>query len=113
MVVSPATHFKGATMNQWDDDWVVGLSGEIAEVPAGFAHETILHAGKGVTATVDRFGAAMQRAYGTTRVSDTVVDKVGYWTDNGAYYSGACRLPLTTYRLPLTSPTVAVVYPRV
>lgn len=43
IVISPATHFKGATMNLWGGDWVVGLSGEIEKVPAGFVHETILH----------------------------------------------------------------------
>jgi hypothetical protein len=41
LLVSPATHFKGATMNRWDADWTVGMSGEITEVPAGFEHETV------------------------------------------------------------------------
>eukprot|EP00937_MAST-01D_sp_MAST-1D-sp2_P001128 g1128.t1 len=92
LVVSPATHFKGATMLQWADDWVVGLSGEITEVPAGFSHETIVHAGRGarggVTAAVAGFGAMMQAAHGTRKRRDPVVEKVGYWTDNGAYYYG-------------------------
>jgi hypothetical protein len=46
LMLSPATHFKGATMNKWGSDWTVGMSGEITEVPAGFEHETILVAGE-------------------------------------------------------------------
>lgn len=88
VVVSPATHFKGATMNVWADEWVVGLSGEITEVPRGFAHETIVHASKGVTATVAGFGALMQAAHGTRKKPDVIVERIGYWTDNGAYYYG-------------------------
>ena len=88
VVISPATHFKGATMMRWEEDWVVGLSGEITHVPAGFLHETILVAGEGVTATVDYYGRKMRAAFHTNKLPDPVVDKVGYWTDNGAYYSG-------------------------
>ena len=86
VVVSPATHFKGATTNVWAEEWV-GLSGEITEVPRGFAHETIAHASKGVTATVAGFGALMQ-AHGMRKKPDVIVERIGYWTDNGAYYYG-------------------------
>ena len=55
IVISPATHFKGATMLRWGDDWAIGMSGEITEVPVGFAHETIIVAGTGVTETMDRY----------------------------------------------------------
>ena len=39
----------------WGDDWAIGMSGEITEVPVGFAHETIIVAGTGVTETMDRY----------------------------------------------------------
>ena len=81
LVVSPATHFKGATMNRWGDDWTVGMSGEITEVPAGFRHETIVVAGEGVTGTVDAFGQAMRAAHNTSKQADPAVDSVGYWTE--------------------------------
>lgn len=32
LVVSPASHFKGAVQNRWGDDWVAGVSGEVTEV---------------------------------------------------------------------------------
>jgi hypothetical protein len=85
VVVSPATHFKGATMLRWADDWTVGMSGEITEVPVGFSHETILVAGEGVTGTMDYYGRVMRAAHEVAKIPDRVVEKVGYWTDNGAY----------------------------
>ena len=88
VVVSPATHFKGATMLRWEDDWTVGMSGEITEVPVGFKHETVLVAGNGVTATMDYYGRAMRAAHKVKKIPDRVVETVGYWTDNGAYYYG-------------------------
>jgi hypothetical protein len=83
VVVSPATHFKGATMLRWGDDWSVGVSGEVTEVPVGFRHETILVAGSGVTGTMDRYGTLMRAAHNTSKTRDRVVEQVGYWTDNG------------------------------
>lgn len=88
VVIAPATHFKGATMLRWGDDWTVGLSGEITEVPVGFSHETIMVAGTGVTETMDHYGVLMRAAHTTRKVADRAVSKVGYWTDNGAYYYG-------------------------
>ena len=75
-------------MLRWGDDLVVGMSGEITEVPAGFKHETILVSGDGVTETMDYYGKLMRFAYKTEKIYDRVVDKLGYWTDNGAYYYG-------------------------
>ena len=79
---------KGATMMRWADDWTVGLSGEITQVPAGFTHETILVSADGVTATMDYYGRKMRTAYNVNKRADPVVEKLGYWTDNGAYYYG-------------------------
>lgn len=89
LIVSPATHFKGATMLRWGADWTVGLSGEITGVPEGFSHETILVAGReGVTETVDYYGGRMRVRYKTAKIPDVMVERAGYWTDNGAYYYG-------------------------
>ena len=86
IVVSPATHFKGATMLRWGDDWTVGMSGEIASVPAGFKHETILVTGKaGVTEAMDYYGQVMREAHEVKKIPDRVVERLGYWTDNGAF----------------------------
>ena len=97
LVVSPATHFKGATMLRWGDDWTVGMSGEITGVPAGFKHETILVAGDaGVTGAMDYYGKVMREAHDVKKVPDRVVGKVGYWTDNGAYCALRTLAPAAT-----------------
>ena len=81
LMVSPALHFKGAVQLREGDNWVIGVSGEVEEVPAGFTHQTLLVAGDGVTKTMDMFGKLMRTAYKTNKTKDIVVDKVGYWTE--------------------------------
>ena len=95
VVVAPVTHFKGAVQLRSNQaggahDWVAGVSGEVTSVPAGFRHETMLFAGAGVTDTMLSWGALMQKAFNTSesKVPDLVTQKVGYWTDNGAFYYG-------------------------
>ena len=108
LVISPATHFKGATMLRWgDDEWAVGMSGEITEVPVGFTHETIMVVGDaGVTEAMDYFGTLMRTAYKTDKIYDRVVDKLGYWTDVSAHLSSnefSCAL-LALFALGLQQP---------
>ena len=55
-------------MMRWGQAWALGMSGEIAEVPEGFRHETVLVSGKGVTAAVDYYGGLMRAAHGTRKV---------------------------------------------
>jgi hypothetical protein len=79
MIISPATHFKGAVQFMRDRDWVAGVSGEVTKVPAGFTHETILHAtGLGITTTIEEWGFLMREAYNTTKVADKLVTHIGY-----------------------------------
>jgi len=109
VIVAPATHFKGAVQLRSNQaggahDWVVGVSGEVASVPAGFRHETMLFAGAGVTDAVLAWGALMRKAFNTSesKVPDLVTQKVGYWTDNGAFYYGDAypqSRPGTNYNL--------------
>jgi hypothetical protein len=103
LIVSPATHFKGAVQMRSGADWVAGVSGEVEEVPAGFTHETIVHASdSGVTHTIDSWGQAMRRAHNTSKAADKLVTHIGYWTDNGAFYYGDAypqKQPGTDYNL--------------
>jgi hypothetical protein len=113
VMVAPTTHFKGAVQVRTsvgggggsgggsggsgggaaDADWVAGVSGEVKFVPTGFSHETMLFAGDGVTDTVLGWGALMRAALNTSKVPDLVTQKVGYWTDNGAFYYGKAYQP--------------------
>eukprot|EP00038_Savillea_parva_P028861 m.67416 g.67416 ORF g.67416 m.67416 type:complete len:998 (+) comp8438_c0_seq1:47-3040(+) len=87
LVVSPASHFKGAVTGRWGPDWVAGVSGEVEEVPAGYTHDTILAVGTGISGAVDTYGKAMRSAFKTKKVADPATSMLGYWTDNGAYYN--------------------------
>jgi hypothetical protein len=70
--------------------WEMGVFSEITSLPPSFSHRTLMVAGAGVTATVQRYGALAMKLAGTDRsaslAKDLVVNKLGYWTDSGAYY---------------------------
>jgi hypothetical protein len=63
------------------DNWAIGVSSEVEEVPAGFVHQTLLVAGSSVTGTMDKYGQLMRTAYRTNKTKDIVVEQVGYWTE--------------------------------
>ena len=68
--------------------WELGVYSQVRTLPSGFSHRTLVLAGAGVTATVERYGALAQRLAGTDRsaalAKDVVVNSLGYWTDSGA-----------------------------
>ena len=90
MVLAPADHFLAAGMS--DAPGAVdagGIDPTIAALPAGFQHRTLLVLGKGIAATLDAWGGALQVLDGKKPVSDeadVMLRKFGYWTDNGAAY---------------------------
>ena len=66
-----------------------GVSSELISLPPGFEHRTMLMAGNGITSTLDAWGTAMRKLYGTNRTSnqDLNVEYLSYWTDNGIHLS--------------------------
>jgi hypothetical protein len=90
MVMSPADHFLVAAMTDGPGGVKAGgLDAKIARLPKGFAHGTLLVLGKGITATMDSWGQALQELNGKEPVAndaDVVLNKFGYWTDHYAYY---------------------------
>lgn len=66
-----------------------GISPVIASLPAGFTHRTLMVFGKGITHTLDAWGEALQNMNRKSPIAndaDVVLDRLGYWTDNGAKY---------------------------
>lgn len=89
LVVSPMDHFFSSLV--WLADGAVhcGLHGEIERIPAGLEHRFLLVEGHGIRATLERWGELMRADRGrlrTDRYADTGLSRLGYWTDNGAYY---------------------------
>lgn len=91
LVLAPADHFLAADMTVGPGGAADagGIDPKIAVLPAGFEHGTMLVVGRGIGATVDAWGHALQVLNGKKPVSnhaDVLLAKLGYWTDNGASY---------------------------
>ena len=73
-------------------DWELGVYSQVTSLPKAFTHRTLIMVGSGITATVRKYGLLQQQLSKTdksTAVSaDLVINTLGYWTDNGAYYYG-------------------------
>ncbi len=66
-----------------------GISAAIASLPSGFIHRTLIVFGRGITQTLNHWGGALESMGGKTPVAndaDVVLNRFGYWTDNGADY---------------------------
>jgi hypothetical protein len=59
-------HVRGGVSVAWD----TGVSSELTSLPVGFEHRTMLVAGRGITATMERWGRALRKSYGTQRLFD-------------------------------------------
>jgi len=97
-ILSPAANFMAAS-TAWGakGEMASGIAPEIATLPTGFEHRTLLVIEKGINRAFDTWGQALTALNGKTRPandSDASLNKIGYWTDNGAtyYYHTAASL---------------------
>ncbi len=89
IVFSPLDHFFVSLIDFADGELNYGVEGEVEAIPPDFSHSFILVRGRGINATLERWGALLRDRYGrerTDRYADTGLATLGYWTDNGAYY---------------------------
>jgi autotransporter-associated beta strand protein len=89
-ILSAATNYMvaGNIMNG-DGSISCGIQSGISQLPAGFTHRTILTVQHGINQTFDTWGHALTGLSGKVRpANDSTVElnKLGYWTDNGAAY---------------------------
>ena len=94
VVVAPMDNFKSAVhhsrANTSVPTWDTGVSSELTSLPRGFEHSTMLVAGRGITAALEKWGVALRTVHGTNRTEmDPNVEYLSYWTDNGGYMSGS------------------------
>ena len=105
VVGSAVDNFKDTSAgpgHTWDGKtpaWAPGISGTITSLPAGFTQTIILTigSGPGITAAIGEWGELLQAYHKTYKVPDVTLEKIGYQTDNGAYYvfcSGNCSQKL-------------------
>jgi len=79
----PGTTYDGKTKA-----WAPGTPGTITSLPAGFTQTFVLRAGSGpgITAAIAEWGGLLQAYHRSYKVADVTLSKIGYQTDNGAYY---------------------------
>ncbi|HEX5615248.1 MAG TPA: hypothetical protein VFZ83_08850 [Acidimicrobiia bacterium] len=66
-----------------------GWHGDLDDVPAGFATELALVAGRGMRECLERWASLVRARHGTVRLprdGDALARRLSYWTDNGAAY---------------------------
>ena len=69
-----------------NNDWRMGISSQVMEIPEGFEHETVIVVGDGITNVIlDEWSSRLQSKYHTAKVdgdADIVTSHLGYWTDD-------------------------------
>ena len=109
LVVAPLDNLKHAGMYRNDSanngtgtDWGLGVYSQVTSLPRNFSHRTVMVGGAGLTDTLAAYGALVMRIAGTNKsaaaTADVVVNKLGYWTDNGAHVEILHTSP-PTYRM--------------
>jgi autotransporter-associated beta strand protein len=89
-ILSPATNYMVANdVQNGDGSFSCGINSSISQLPAGFTHRAMLTIQNGINQAFDTWGAALTGLSGKVRpANDSAVElnKLGYWTDNGAAY---------------------------
>jgi hypothetical protein len=89
-ILSPAANFMtAATVWGPNGELSSGISAEIPVLPRGFQHRTLLVVEQGINRAFDTWGQALTALNGKTRPpndADVSLNRIGYWTDNGATY---------------------------
>lgn len=89
-ILSPATNYMIASDAQnGDGSFSCGINSAITQIPAGFVHRAVLVIQNGINSAFDTWGGALTGLSGKVRpANDSAVElnKLGYWTDNGAAY---------------------------
>jgi hypothetical protein len=97
-ILSPAANFMTAS-TAWgpNGEMSSGISAQITALPQGFQHRTLLVIEKGINRAFDTWGQTLTALSGKRRPAndaDASLNKVGYWTDNGATYYYNMAAPL-------------------
>ncbi|KAH3722992.1 6 carbohydrate binding protein [Pelomyxa schiedti] len=91
LVISPFSNYmaSGQTMSShFGDIFGCGLEGKIEQIPVEFHHTTIMVFGTAITSAMSQWGQYLLQATGKplTFQQDMTTQKLGYYTDNGAFY---------------------------
>ncbi len=89
-IMSAATNYMVSSMvKKSDGSLSCGINSGISQLPSGFQHRAILAAQSGINQIYSTWGNALMALAGKTPpANDAAIElnKIGYWTDNGAAY---------------------------
>ncbi len=89
-IVSPASCFMVSRIYRGRKAGIVsGLGRELRDLPPGYTHATLLVVEKGINRAWDLWGKALTDYQGKKRpgpYADVGLERLGFWTDNGAAY---------------------------
>jgi hypothetical protein len=89
-ILSPASDFMVATLSRSSSGTLQsGFGWQISSVPQGLAHKTLLVIDTGINDAFSTWGNMLTALQGKVRPandSDVTLNRLGYWTDNGATY---------------------------
>jgi hypothetical protein len=89
VILSAASHFMVASTGTADGRLRSGISSQIASLPPGFTHQTVLVMENGINRAFDSWGNLLTGLTGKVRPTndaDLTLSHLGYWTDAGATY---------------------------
>ena len=97
------TVYRAPSHSAHEPSLAYGPSGRLARIDAGYSYSVAMITGNGPTDAVRRYGDVLRLARGVDpktfrRLPDAAVEKISYWTDNGAFYF----LPNVSQQLLLT-----------
>jgi hypothetical protein len=88
-IISPLANYMVSGMAMRNGAISCGINASVRQLPAGFNHKVILTAQNGINRIYSTWGNALLTIGGKTPpANDAAVElnKLGYWTDNGATY---------------------------
>ena len=89
MIVSALDHFLSVVQEPQGGEWLMGFHGLIERVPSGTSLPVLVVKGQGINAAMEEWGRVLRSFHGRDRTGlydDIALSRLGYWTDNGAYY---------------------------
>ena len=89
-ILSPAANFMAAS-TKWGPNGEMGsgIAAQITTLPPSFEHRTLLVVERGINRAFDTWGGTLTALAGKIRPAndaDASLNRIGYWTDNGATY---------------------------
>jgi hypothetical protein len=89
LIMSPLDNFMSVMQSPVKGEWRCGFGGMLEQIPAGTVNAVILVSGRGINDTFMKWGGLIQKWHGhktADTYADVAMSRLGYWTDNGAYY---------------------------